>query len=223
MTNDREQLAQQLSAFLDGQLPPEQAEQLAAAVEKDPLLRQELRGLQATRALLKSLPREAAPPALLAGVMEQVERDRLLSSPGAGRKNQPLRWVRYTATAAVLILGVGLGMYIYIAISRPSKLDELAGSPPPSRPQALVAKHLGEANRNEPLASRAPVEGVGRADQPAVADKLYAGKPAPNAEAKDELSKTALKWKETRWPRDCPPAGPGGLSAAPWRWATGSS
>ena len=137
MTEDREHLCSQLSAFLDGQLSPDQAQRVAAALEKDPTLRAELKGLEATRSLVRTLPRESAPASLLGSVMQQIERERLLTAP-APRTREPLRWVRHLATAAIILLGVGLGVYLYDSLSKPGFPDYLSQSPNPSDPLAKV-------------------------------------------------------------------------------------
>jgi anti-sigma factor RsiW len=81
MEKDKEKLRSRLSAYLDGELSSGEAEKMAAAIQADEALRAELRGLQATRDLLRKLPKESAPAGLLDGIMEQLERKRLLSAP----------------------------------------------------------------------------------------------------------------------------------------------
>lgn len=135
MTEDREHLCSQLSAFLDGQLPPDQAQRVAAALEKDPTLCAELKGLEATRNLVRKLPRESAPASLLGSVMQQIEREHLLTAP-ATRTGEPLRWVRHLATAAIILLGVGLGVYLYDSLSKPGFPEYPSQSPNLSQPLA---------------------------------------------------------------------------------------
>ena len=62
-----------LSAYLDGQLGPEQQQAVESALFADPRLAEELRGLAALRDLLAGLPREA-PADVTSRVMRRVRR-----------------------------------------------------------------------------------------------------------------------------------------------------
>ena len=113
MKNDREKLRSQLSAYLDGELPPDQAERLTGALAEDDRLRAELEALDATRNLLRQLPRDPAPPGMVEAVMDQAERNRLLAVPHQATQRRPLVWIRYLAVAAILAVTAGLGIYLY--------------------------------------------------------------------------------------------------------------
>ncbi len=121
----------ELSAFLDGQLPPADAERLAAAMETDPELRAEVASLEATRNLLKGLPRESAPDGMLDAIIEQVERNRLLHAATPVHESRPLRWVGRLATAAIILLTVGLGIFLHTQLNENDWVEqqELASRP----------------------------------------------------------------------------------------------
>ncbi|NLF29628.1 MAG: hypothetical protein GX591_01930 [Planctomycetes bacterium] len=107
-----------LSAYLDGQLTPEQAARVERALQTDPQLRAELKALDATRRLLGDLPRQKAPEGLLEAVMERAERERLLHAPEPTARSHPLRWVRPVAAAAIIVLTVGLGLHLHHVLSK---------------------------------------------------------------------------------------------------------
>lgn len=113
MAQDRETIRSQLSAFLDGQLSPDQADRVAEAVEADAQLQAELAELEQVRRLLRDLPRESAPENLAGSIMERVERDRLLREAEQPAQVRPVRWLRPAAVAAILLLGVGVGLFAY--------------------------------------------------------------------------------------------------------------
>ncbi|MFW6154802.1 MAG: anti-sigma factor family protein, partial [Planctomycetota bacterium] len=106
-----------LSAYLDGQLPPEQAARVERALAADPDLRAELKALDATRGLLGDLPPEKAPDGMLEVVMEQAERRRLLHAPEPSAHGRRFRWIRGLAAAAIIVLTVGLGLHLHHVLS----------------------------------------------------------------------------------------------------------
>lgn len=123
MMDDAGKCPEQLSAFLDGQLPADQAEAVAAAIGKDPQLRREAQSLEATRELLRGVPREPAPPEMLDAILQRVERERLFAQPVHQAAPSPLRWLWRAWAAAVVLLGAGLGIAIYHQITRPAWTD----------------------------------------------------------------------------------------------------
>ncbi|MFW5840589.1 MAG: zf-HC2 domain-containing protein [Planctomycetota bacterium] len=94
-------IQQDLSAYIDGELPPQRAEKVRLALEQDPSLRAEVRQLRSVRQLVGSLPVQHAPEDLAARV-------RL----AAGRAQQPSRWGRIGrfAAAAVVVGAISLAM-----------------------------------------------------------------------------------------------------------------
>lgn len=123
MMDDAGKCPEQLSAFLDGQLPADQAEAVAAAIGKDPQLRRQAQSLEATRGLLRGVPRESAPPEMLDAILQRVERERLFAQPAHQAAPSPLRWLWRAWAAAVVLLGAGLGITIYHQITRPAWTD----------------------------------------------------------------------------------------------------
>jgi len=110
--DDKSKLSRKLSAYLDGELPDDQARRLAERLETDADLKAELDALAATRDLLRQLPRETAPEGLLDAVTEQLERKRLLKAVESPAPATGAPWVRWAAVAAVLALTAGLAIYL---------------------------------------------------------------------------------------------------------------
>ena len=86
-----------LSAYLDGQLGPEQQQAVESALFADPRLAEELRGLAALRDLLAGLPREA-PADVTSRVMRRVRRRAL-----RGGVVRAIAWGPVRAAVAVAI------------------------------------------------------------------------------------------------------------------------
>lgn len=103
-----------LSAWLDGELPPERAEEIRRLAETDPLWRQEAAGLRAVDAALDNLPASPPPNAALA--------DRILAAasearPGDTKLRPVLRLAAWLAPVAALAACVLLAMHFMVAPS----------------------------------------------------------------------------------------------------------
>ena len=198
--SEREQLEQQLSAFLDGELTDEQVAELQRMLAASPDAKQLLAELEKTVAAVRGLPRQPSPDDLYESITAQLERSALLEPGGVG-EGAPVgaasRWgwlVRLTAAAAVVLLAVGVG---YMTVLRepkgPAKVDKYRGEnqlamverddsgPPadesgPRRGRKILA---GEPPKSKPAgegpALTAPVAKLKR--QPAVGE-LGRGEPA---------------------------------------------
>ncbi len=119
MKRSRRDLCADLSAFLDGELSPERAEQVAGRIENDARLQAELRGLESTRRMIGSLRGESAPAGMLDAAMEEIQRKRLLHTQPATEQPRSLRWIRRFASAAIVLLTVALASYLYGVLSGP--------------------------------------------------------------------------------------------------------
>ena len=124
--SDRQDIHQQLSAYLDGELSAEQARQVEAAVAKDALLAAELRQLRAARELLGRLPSFHAGEDFAARVLDRAERMRLIGQPHAGSPRRAVSWSSLATVAAILI-AAGAGIFVTIRLaSAPTFHGELA-------------------------------------------------------------------------------------------------
>lgn len=125
--------AAQLSAYLDGELTPEERARVDAALAADPQLRRTLASLQAALAATAALPTPQASPALRRAVLAQVaaptwaERLALLWSPRA---------LLPVGAAAALALAV-------VLVNRDGALPSESAAAPVADEEALaMATHL---------------------------------------------------------------------------------
>ncbi len=189
-------ILQQLSAYLDDELPPDEAGRIGKLVEAEPALREELRRLRATRELLRSLP--AASPA--AGFTERV-----VAQATAGRQaGRPVLVRLLAAAAAVLVIaGAGVIALYHGPGSRSGRDDrELA-----SRTGDAVERGIPR----ESAGSRRHVEA--RKGAPPTADRTKA-KAAPGAVAEAE-KKDRVAGEESLGPAKRSPVSVGNRATEP--------
>lgn len=99
-----------LSAYHDGEASSQERAEIERKLETSPELRAELNGLRALSGLLQELPRPELPPEFAAGVMQQAERQMLLTErlPTPQRRSRTKRYVAgaviAAAAAAVLVM-----------------------------------------------------------------------------------------------------------------------
>lgn len=226
----------QLSAYLDGELTPEERAEIERALSSDPALRRELEELRALAADLARLPTPRPPPSLLAGVLARidsieqsngVESDRMPSVPLAAPErpvvrvvdelppelpaaNEPGAWARWgnpLSMLAAACLAVGVGWNL---LGRNASL-----SPPP--PSALVAARPGEVSG---VLAQAPASDSVRREEaePAqggegAAPRPTGGSRAKRGGAKVEYAPYAPEWEAGDAVADDAPLGRG--DAAP--------
>src|SRR4051812_21215633 len=109
MTLDDESL---LSAYLDGELDPDQRSSIEAALLADPELAEQLRRLAAVRELVAGLPRPA-PTVDLAGAIGARIGRRPSREDRRERSSTHLRGIAVLAglgLAATVLIGIGLGL-----------------------------------------------------------------------------------------------------------------
>jgi len=109
MSEERDNIRELLSAYIDGEVTPEQSRAVEQAVAKDPELALELHELTATRRLVTGMSRERAPRGFVRKVMARAERKHLLGDHQAGGAFAAARWITL-AVAAVVLLTAGIGI-----------------------------------------------------------------------------------------------------------------
>ena len=171
-----EKIREQLSAYLDGELSPAEAQKVEQAIEADPALGEELAELRRLRDLLGQLPTVHAPAELAETILQQAERDSLIVEPPSSESPSRFRWVRYLAIAAVLVLAACIGVVIV------SELWSKAARRPP-----ITLAHRGE---KPTLASEAAETSGVRAEEKPDATVVA-------EETKEMAGKDALPAKET--------------------------
>jgi hypothetical protein len=206
--NQQARIDEALSAYLDGELSPQERMRLETRLARDPQLRQRLEGLQQTVTLVQQLPPMEAP------------RNFLLSSSMVGQKREPprptpRRWLAPALTFASALSGLmlvaflilsGLGGYtnletdepLEVAMETTQQAEEIEAPMPESLPvppeeDARVFAPPAEESPEEPpiLAQEAPSMTMGvvsetiEVEEPAGGGGL-APTPTPAEDAMDD-------------------------------------
>lgn len=162
-----EQVRNELSAYLDGELALPEAAAVRDHVDACPACREVLEELRATIGLLGGLPCCAAPKHLAADVQREIERRMILAAPAAPTDEAPQErllpirraspWPRVLAVAATLVLALGIGLLSYLGTPGPrvrqpapraaretmSETYDLAFRRAAARPDDAAGKDLG--------------------------------------------------------------------------------
>jgi len=153
MDMDCQKIQDNLSAYLDGELPAEDARQVERHVEECAVCRDLLRELRSVADVLGELPHESAPAGLTEELQSQVERRLLLARgsedrelvSGADRalaRERPPAWPRVAAVAACLLLAVGVAVLLH---------DRLDRASPPQGPGAPAVASADKATAGDKL------------------------------------------------------------------------
>ncbi len=125
-----EEISEQLSAYMDGELSDEESRRVDEMLADDPALSDELESLREVRQLLQGLRHEQAPDGLLDAVLARAESQRKRAGWWAGR----------LARAAVIILAVGVGVTVTSWLSRSGERN---GTQTPQHPQTPTLARSG--------------------------------------------------------------------------------
>lgn len=134
----REYLEMQLSAYLDGELSPDERAEVEAWLDADPQARRLLDELRAISGAVHALPRARASEELLGNLRTRLEREALLDNsapPEAIRRASSGSWGSWLAAAAVIALTFTAGYFTWTLrndkqVSSPQyAFDEKAGRP----------------------------------------------------------------------------------------------
>jgi hypothetical protein len=140
-----------LSAYLDGELPAGRAARLEARLKAEPALAQALADLRATAQALGSLPALRPPRSLLL-------------RPGIVRPRQPFAWAFPTLRLATALSAVAFAVVTgFNAFGRGLAFGPMASAPAPEAIGALEAPAAADVSPTEPdepmaLAAPAPAE-----------------------------------------------------------------
>jgi len=166
-------LAEQISAYLDGELSEAERAEVQERLESDPDARRLMAELRQVCHLVGSLPREHAPPEIMELVTAQIERHELLKDgpqAGYGVPRRRPRWGRIVASAAVIAMAASAGYLTFVSFRNPAatRTEERFGpvadahrATPPEAPAErtgpkAAVKHKGPGYRDaeEPPAAR---------------------------------------------------------------------
>ncbi|MGQ9649844.1 MAG: anti-sigma factor family protein [Phycisphaerae bacterium] len=112
----REYLEMQLSAYMDGELTPQEQAEVESWLDADPEARRLFLQLRATIEAVQTLPRARASEELLGNLRTRLERKALLDAAGPEEEiaGAPfLSWGRWVAVAAVIALTVTAGYFTW--------------------------------------------------------------------------------------------------------------
>jgi hypothetical protein len=175
LPHERDQLGEQLSAYLDGALNAAETAEVERRLAADPQARAQLATLREAVEALRRLPRRPAPSDLLDGLTARIERAQLLEGTAdagaAVRRPRPV-W-RLLASAAIVVFAVGGGFWAFSRMS-----DTLSRNDKQVALQSAPRDGLGEAARSNAASSK--LRGV--AAQPEAAPRADAA-PRPTAPA----------------------------------------
>ncbi len=198
-----EQLEEQLSAYVDGELTPEQRSQVEAALESSPEARERLEELRQVSRFVGQLPRGEAPEDLQEVLFARLEREQLFDSaetPTLAPATPPgaLSFGRLIGAAAVILLAVLTG-YLTIDFVQESRRplevadagNDQQGGPTGAAPRETPAAPVDDSVANkaeQPPDEAAPRTSAELAPLPAkkkrssledTAAVAKAGKPGP--------------------------------------------
>ncbi len=125
MSEDRDNIRELLSAYIDGETTPEQSLAVEQEVARDPELALELHELTAARRLIMGLDRQRAPRGFVRKVMATAERKHLLGDQHAGGAFSAARWITM-AVAAMVLLTAGIGIIAINMLNPERGITEVA-------------------------------------------------------------------------------------------------
>lgn len=116
-----DELMEQLSAYLDDELPPQARDAVEARLAKDAEARRAMARLRQVTEAVRALPRETPPADMVDVIQSRLARRQLLgeNAPERGVAVRRLGWLRPATMAAALLLAAGLSWRIWFA-PRPS-------------------------------------------------------------------------------------------------------
>lgn len=209
MTN-REHIAQQLSAYIDGELNAAEVSAVEQALAGDPELARELEQLKAARGLLRRLPVERAPDDFAARVLAQTERRRLVHLHAPARHG--INWLRYSVVAAVALIAISVGLVTAIGIYSANQVHPnmlaakpAANAPAPEEGLAIVDRTTSTADGKGGAFGNATERAERKMDDAQAADNnvLICTDDLPKArkELESQLGKNSIQYK-SRWSGD---------------------
>jgi anti-sigma factor RsiW len=134
-----------LSALLDGELPPGEAEALRAEIARRPELAARLAELGAVDALLRALPARPVPAGLRPQLGERIRASREASAAPRGAPRRRRRWLAAAALAAAAAA--------LVLVALPRLREEASVDVAEDLPVIEVLDVLAELDELEPVGS----------------------------------------------------------------------
>lgn len=144
---EREKIIEQLSAYMDGELSPDQMRKVQRAVNEDAEIAKQLRELEKTRELISSIPAASLGNDFAAKIMQAVEKSKSFTSDSAeGQSAQTpkpviklVNYRRLLASAAVLTFTALASIYFAISVlpgNNHQAQDYFAATRKPAKPKS---------------------------------------------------------------------------------------
>ncbi|MBM3291000.1 MAG: hypothetical protein FJY92_12700, partial [Candidatus Hydrogenedentes bacterium] len=146
---NRDDIRDQFSPLLDGELPPEERARVEAALAGDAELLRELDALKRIDDLYRAMPAQAAPAGFEDAVRDRVRQPATVNTIALRRAARHRYWAAGLAAAAVVVIGVGAVLLGTVRFDVPKQLaaskydsmaERTAGAPAPpaeaARPSA---------------------------------------------------------------------------------------
>ncbi|MFW5840591.1 MAG: hypothetical protein ACOCZE_08430 [Planctomycetota bacterium] len=168
-------ICDQLSAWLDGQLPQQEHKSIRALLDSDPDLRRQVEQLRKLRRMIGDLPRQEAPEDMAQRVLAAHERKVLaqVNPPSLPVQAMEMRWARRIAIVAVVLISLSVGVLTTVwlsegagkpisdeqAISRQQPKDR------PDQPQQQETPAQTQDDPHQPQPSAPPSYAAGQKDQ----------------------------------------------------------
>jgi len=190
---DQEQLGEWLSAYLDGELNPEQRELVEGRLREDESARRLLDELRRTVNLVSSLPRHCAPGSIAEDVQLHVERSELLGEPEepsvrSGGRRRPVLAVLSMA-AALGLFAVGLRIIVTNRATEPQMGESIVALAPDQGKGRHIAELAEEEVASQPKGGprreARPTKAVAMRDTSAES-ALTSDQPAPPADRSEK-------------------------------------
>lgn len=143
-----DELMEQLSAYLDDELPPQARAAVEARLAKDAEVRLAMARMRQVSEAVRALPRESPPADMVDVIQLRLARRQLLgeSAPARGDAVRRLGWLRPATMAAALLLAAGISWRIWFA-PRPSAPTPADYGTTPGLPFAAPAEQASSSER----------------------------------------------------------------------------
>ncbi len=180
---DLEQFAEDLSAYLDDELSPEQRRVVESKLLASPEARKLLEDLQATSQIITALPRHPAPPTVIQDLNSHLERTELLAGFDEAETtvvtNRPGWFPRLSLAAMITIVAFGGWWMMTTPASSPTKPRKnqfaLAEKKNPTKDPKNSSDRVFQNTTKSTLASKNPKAKRETIDTASVETKLAAG------------------------------------------------
>jgi len=181
------EIEKELSAYLDGELPPKEADRVREHIAKCPACARELERLRRVIETMRELPAVPAPKGLKEKILDELVASETGREKPAGASRMRMLWPTAAAVAVAALLAWYGGLFRSRGVERAAApTREVARLERPASDAALKDEDAGEsAGRAAKMgAYRAPAKGVLKEKTPTIGAMVERGKAPPTAKLK---------------------------------------